>query len=104
MSQKQPKLKVIIHAFRLFRDLSSERHGMPPRDMGVHLKGVMWLGTNIRMPLLSLRGDFGFHENEQMRCLETFRGNTNSAKHPRNITSRIDFSRYVSGENTTRHE
>ena len=32
---------------------TNERHRMPPRDIGGHLKGVMWLGTNIWMPLRS---------------------------------------------------
>ena len=52
----------IIHAFRLFWGLSSERHGMPPRTMGGHWKGVIWVGTNIWMPLRSFQGYFGFHE------------------------------------------
>ena len=62
MSQKLPKLKIIIHAFGLYRGTSSERHGMPPREMGGHLKGVMWLGKNIWMHLRSLRDNFWFHE------------------------------------------
>ena len=41
MSQKLPKLKVIIHAFELSRGLSSERHGMLPRGMGGHWKRLM---------------------------------------------------------------
>ena len=36
MSQKQPKLKVIIHAFGVSLGLSYGRHEMPLRDMGVH--------------------------------------------------------------------
>ena len=36
MTLKQPKLKVIIHVFRLSRGLGSERHGMAPRDLGGH--------------------------------------------------------------------
>ena len=43
MSQKQPKLKVIIHAFGISRGARTERHGMPLTDMGGHWKGVMWL-------------------------------------------------------------
>ena len=39
-----------------------------------------------------------------MECLETFRGKTNGAKHPRNITSHIGLSRNVSGENMNRPE
>ena len=62
LSQKQPKLKVIRHAFGLSLGLSSKRHGMSPRDMGSHQKGVMRLGTNMWMPLRSFRGNFGFHE------------------------------------------
>ena len=41
----------------------------------------------------------GFTINEQMGCSETFRGNTNDAKHPRNVTSHIGFPMNVSGEN-----
>ena len=33
MSQKQPKLKVIIHVFGLSRAPNFERHGIPPRTM-----------------------------------------------------------------------
>ena len=60
--QKQSKLKVIIHVFELSRGPSSERHGMPPRDMGDHWEGVMCLGTNMWMPLSSFHDNFGFHE------------------------------------------
>ena len=38
MSQKQLKLKVIIHAFRLSRGPSSERHGLPPSANGKSLE------------------------------------------------------------------
>ena len=38
MFQKQPKLKVIIHAFGLSQGPRSERHGMSPRTMGAHWK------------------------------------------------------------------
>ena len=61
MSQKQPKLKVIIHAFGLSQGPSFECRDMPLRDMGGHWKGVMWLGTNMWMPLYSFRGNFWFH-------------------------------------------
>ena len=36
-----------------------------------------------------------------MRCLESFRGNNNGAKHPRNVTSHVYTIRNVSGENMT---
>ena len=62
MSLKQPKLKVIIHAFSLYRDPSSERHGMPPRDMGCRLKWVKSFGTNIWMALRLFRGNFRLQE------------------------------------------
>ena len=62
MSKNQPKLKVILHAFRVFQSPSSEHHGMPPRAIGGHWKGVMWLGINIWMSLRSFRGNFRFHE------------------------------------------
>ena len=61
MSQKQPKLKVIIHGFGHSPGPSSERHAMPPRDMGEHWKGVsMWFGMNTWMLLRSFLGNFGF--------------------------------------------
>ena len=62
MSRKQPKLKVIIHAFGLSRGPSSEHYEMPPRDMWGDWKRVTWLGTNIWMPFGSFRGNFEFHE------------------------------------------
>ena len=62
MSKKQAKLKVIIHDFVISRGPSSERYDMPPRDMGSHWKGVMWLGTNMWMFLYSFNGDLGIHE------------------------------------------
>ena len=36
-----------------------------------------------------------------MRCLESFRGNNNGAKHPRNVTSHVYTTRNVPGENMT---
>ena len=36
MTQKQPKLKVIIYTFRLSHDPSTGSLGVPPRDMGGH--------------------------------------------------------------------
>ena len=62
LSKKHPKLKVIIHAFRLSWGSSSERHRMRPRDMGGHCKGVMGLGTNLCVPLCSFHDNLGFHE------------------------------------------
>ena len=59
MSQKWLKLKVIIYAFGVPQGMSYGCHVMPPRDMGGHYKGVMWLGTNMWMPLRSFRGKFG---------------------------------------------
>ena len=38
MSQKQPKFKVIIHAFGFSRGSNSERHAMPHRIMRGHWK------------------------------------------------------------------
>ena len=43
-----------------------------------------------------------FTRNEQMRCLETFRGNANGGKHTRSVTSHVDNPRNFSGENMTR--
>ena len=72
MSQKQPKLKVIIHTFGLSRGRSFERHGMPPRAMGAHWKGVIWLGTNRWMPLRSFHDNFGFHKKLTYGVLRGF--------------------------------
>ena len=44
----------------------------------------------------------GFTRNEQMMRSDVFRGSTNGAKHPRNVTSHISFPRNVSGENMNR--
>ena len=41
---------------------------------------------------------------DKMECLEAFRGNTNGAKHPHNVTSHVDIPRNVSGENMTSPE
>ena len=48
------------------------------------------------------KAKLGFTRNEQMGCLEIFRGNANGAKHPRNITSHVGFPRNVLGENMAR--
>ena len=64
MPQKQPKLKFIIHAFRLSRGPSSGRHEMPPRDIGFHWNDLPLFGNLIWMLLRSLRGNFGFTRNE----------------------------------------
>ena len=50
-SKNIQKSKVIIHALGLSQGSSSDRHGMAPRAMGGHWKGVMWFGTNMWMPL-----------------------------------------------------
>ena len=44
MSQKQPKLKVIIHALGLYQDPIFGRHGMPPRgyEMSLEMSHVIW--------------------------------------------------------------
>ena len=45
----------------------------------------------------------GFTRNEQMGCLEAFRGNANGVKHTRNVTSHVGILRNnVFGENITR--
>ena len=46
-----------------------------------------------------LRQFYGFMIIKQMGCLKAFRGNTNGAKHLRNVTSHYDFPRNVSREN-----
>ena len=101
MSQKQSKLKVIIHVFGLSRGPSFERHGMNPRDMVGHWKRVMWLVTNMWMSFIYFETVLDFTRNEQMGCLEAFQGNTNSVKHLRNLTSHIGFPRNVWGEKWT---
>ena len=62
MSQKQPKLKVIIHIFVLSCGPRSGWHGVLSRDMGCrHWQTVKWLGTDIWIHLCSFWGNFGFH-------------------------------------------
>ena len=98
MSQKQPKLKVIIHAFGLFRDPSSGLHEMPPRDMGGHWKWVMSYEMNIWMFYVHFGVILDYKTNEQIGCLQAFQGNENGAKHPRNVTIHVGTPRNVSGE------
>ena len=45
-----------------------------------------------------------FIRNEQMGCLEALLGNTNGAKHPRNVTSHVGYPKNASGEIMTRPE
>ena len=72
MFKEQPKLKVIIHAFRLSRSPSSEPHEITTRNMVGHWKEVMWLGTNIWMSLCSFRVNFRFHEIRKNGVLRGF--------------------------------
>ena len=44
----------------------------------------------------------GCMRNQQMGCLEIFRGNANGVKYTRNVTSHVGTPRNVSGENMTR--
>ena len=83
--------------FEFSRGLSFGRHRMLPRDLGDHWKEVMWLGTNMWMPLRSFRGNFGFHEKWTNGVLEAFRGNGNGAKHPDYVTSHVGTLRNVWG-------
>ena len=99
---KTTKIEGYNTRFGLFREPSFERHLMTHRGMGDHWKGVVWLGTNMWMPLRSFRGSFSFTRNEQMGCLKAFRGNINCAKHRRNATSHFGFPRTVLKENMTR--
>ena len=89
---KKPKLKVIIHAFRLSWGPNSERHGKPPRDMEVigndscdleRIYGCLYVHCEVIL---------GFTRNEQMGYLEDFRGNTNGARQPWNVTSTVRLS------------
>ena len=66
---------------------------MPPRDMVSHWKGVMWIGTNICMPLRSLWGNFEFQEKGTNGCSKVFSRQHEYAKHPRNVTSHVNFPR-----------
>ena len=107
MSQKQPTLKVIIHAFRLFWGPISECHGMPPRDTATwEVTGRESCGLEriCRCLYVHFETILGFTRNEQMGCSEAFGGNINGAKYPRNITSHVGFIRNVSEENMTRPE
>ena len=68
---KTAKIKGYNTRFRTFLGLSSKRHGTHRRGMGGLWKGVMWLGTNIWMPLCSFQCNFRFHEkwtNGVFRC------------------------------------
>ena len=86
---KQPNLKVIIHAFGLSRGSSFERHGMTPRAMGGRWKEVTWLGTIYGCLYVHFESILGFTRNEQMECLEAFRGNENGVKHTLNVISHV---------------
>ena len=102
MSQKQQKLKVIIHVFGLSRGLNSEPHRLPPRGIIGHLKESCGLERICGCLYVHFDTFLGFTRNEQMGCLETFRDNANDANHLWiNVTSHIDFPRNVSGENMT---
>ena len=52
--------------------------------------------------LLRFEAILGFTRNEQMRSLLVFRGNTNGAENPRNITSHVYNTRNILGENMTK--
>ena len=72
MSQKQPKLKVINTRFWTFPgpELRTPRDAF--RTMGGHWNVVMWLGTNMWMPLRSFQGNFGFHEKWTNEVFKSF--------------------------------
>ena len=102
MSQKQLKLKVIIHAFELSRSPSSERHEMPSRAMGVIGNESCGLERTYGYLYVYFEEILGFTRNEQMGCLEAFRCNANGAKHMRNVTSHVGSPRNFLGEYMTR--
>ena len=79
--------------------MSSERHGIPHRDMGGPWKGLMWLGTSMWMPLYSLRDNFGFHEKWTNGVFRNF-----LRELPINVTSHVVYPRNVSRVNMTRLE
>ena len=89
---KTAKIEGYNTRFRTFLGSRSERHEMPPKDMWGHWKWVMWLGTNMWMPLCSFRDNFRFHEKWTNGISEDFRDNTNGVKHPCNVTSTVRLS------------
>ena len=68
---------------------------MPPRSMGGLGKESCGMERICVCLYVHFETVLGFTRNEQMRCSESFRGNTNGAKHPRNITSHVEFPRKV---------
>ena len=101
MSQKQLKLKVIIHTFGISQIPSYISHCMSPRDMGV-IKESCGLERICGHVYVHFEANLAFTRNEQVGCSEAFRGKPNGAKHPRNVTSHFDTPRNISGEYMTR--
>ena len=104
MSQKQSIMNVIIHAFGLSRDPTSERNatGCLLRTWEVIGKECCGLERICGCLYVHFETILGFLRNEQMWCSETFRSNVNGTKHPCNVTRYFGFPRNVSGENMTR--
>ena len=104
MSQKKPKLKVIIHAFGLSRAgaLNATECLLGPWELIVK-ESYGWERID-GCPYVHFMTILGFTRNWHMGCLEAFPSYTNGAKHPSNIaTSHADFPKNVSGENVTSH-
>ena len=102
MSQKQLKLKVTIHAFRLSRARATDATLCLLGTWKVIGKESCGLERKCGCLYVHFKVNLGFTRNEQMGCLETFRGNSNGLKHPRNVTSYVNFPWNVSSENMTR--
>ena len=101
---KTAKIEGYNTRFRNFPGPSSERHGMPPRGWEVIGKLSCGLERICGCVFFHFETVLGFTRNEQMGCLESFRGNINGAKHPRNVAYHVGFPRNVSRENMTRPE
>ena len=101
--QKTAKIEGYNTRFWTFPGPSSGRHKILPWDTGGHWKWVIWLGTNIWMPLRSFEGNFRFHEkwtNGGIQRLFEARQMVPSTQC--NVTSHVGIPRNVSGENMTR--
>nr|ABD83275.1 Fgenesh protein 14 [Beta vulgaris] len=98
------KLKVIIHAFKLSRGRAPNAIGGLIRIWEVIGKESCGLERIYGWIHVHFEAILGFTRNEQIVRLETFRGNKNGAKHPRNVTSNVGFPSNVSGEDMTMPE
>ena len=100
MSQKQPKLKVIIHDFGLFRGLNAA--GCLLGTCEVIGKESCRLERICGCLNIQFDAILSFTRNEQIGCLKAFQDNANGAKHPCNVISHVGTPRNVSRQNMTR--